>query len=259
MDILKKIIATKQRELLVKKRLENPDRIESGARACLRRPLSLSRALRRSPNGIIAEFKRKSPSKGHIREGADARTVTAGYEQAGAAAVSVLTDSGFFGGSLDDLAAAREVLSIPILRKDFIVDSYQIAEARLSGADAILLIAAALTPARTRSLAAYAKELGLEVLLEIHDERELGHIGDGIDIVGINNRDLTSFETDIRASSRLGALIPPAYVKISESGLASPADLRMLREKGFEGFLIGERLMRENDPADALRQFIVAI
>lgn len=256
MNILEQIIATKRREIAAAQAVKSMVRIEAEASALTRQAVSFRKALLASPTGIIAEFKRKSPSKGFIKQEADTAGITAGYKRAGAAAVSVLTDRDYFAGCLDDLISARRKLSIPILRKDFIIDPYQVCEARIAGADVILLIAAALTPADVRSLAGYARSLGLEVLLEIHNEQELGHLCDEVDVAGINNRDLTSFRTDPARSFELGGRIPERFVKISESGLSDPRTVRQLHSAGFRGFLMGENFMKRPDPAMALQDFI---
>lgn len=256
MNILEQIIATKRREIAAAQAVKSIARIEAEASVLTRQAVSFRRSLLTSPTGIIAEFKRKSPSKGFIKQEADTAGITAGYERAGAAAVSVLTDRDYFAGCLDDLIPARKNLSIPILRKDFIIDPYQVCEARIAGADVILLIAAALTPADVRSLAGYARSLGLEVLLEIHNEQELGHLCDEVDVAGINNRDLTSFRTDPARSFELGGRIPERFVKISESGLSDPRTVRQLRSAGFRGFLMGEHFMKRPDPGAALHDFI---
>jgi indole-3-glycerol phosphate synthase len=186
--------------------------------------------------------------------------VTGGYAAAGAAAISVLTDKDYFAGTLDDLRTARHaVAGVPLLRKDFVVDEYQICEARLAGADAVLLIAAALSRDECVRLAAFAASLGLEVLLELHDASELGHICPGVSVVGINNRDLGSFATEVATSERLAGLLPPDMVRISESGISSPETVLGLREKGFRGFLMGETFMKRADPAAALSDFIKAL
>lgn len=208
--------------------------------------------------GIIAEFKRRSPSKGIINAAADVATVTAAYAQNGASAISVLTDTDFFGGSTTDLQAAR-YNKVPLLRKDFIVDGYQIEEARAMGADVILLIAACLTPAAVAELAAYAKQLGLEVLLELHAEEELEHICADTPIVGINNRNLKTFSVDLERSMQMAAQLPAEVLKIAESGINSPADVELFRNNGFHGFLIGERFMREVDPGAAFAAFVQQI
>jgi indole-3-glycerol phosphate synthase len=206
-------------------------------------------------SGIIAEFKRKSPSKGIINIAATVESVTAAYAFYGASMISVLTDEPSFGGSAEDLKRARFNV-LPILRKDFIVDSYQLIESRAMGADVILLIAACLEPAETRRLAAEAHHLGLEVLLEIHEERELDHFCDDVDVVGINNRDLKTFHVDIDRSIRLAELLPPDKLRIAESGIQNIKILLHMKDAGFNGFLIGEQFMKAPDPAIAFASFI---
>jgi indole-3-glycerol phosphate synthase len=205
--------------------------------------------------GIIAEFKRRSPSKGSINEQADVVEVTTAYTNNGASCLSVLTDEFFFGGSTDDLMKAR-INEIPILRKDFIIDEYQIEEAKAMGADVILLIAACLTPADLKRLAAYAKQLGLEVLLELHSEEELGHICNGTEIIGINNRDLKTFTVDIERSLQMARQIPAGKLKVAESGISSIDNILLFKQNGFQGFLIGENFMKEENPAHAFATFV---
>lgn len=205
--------------------------------------------------GIIAEFKRRSPSKGDIHPMADVSAVVPGYEKYGAAACSILTDTRFFGGAVTDLMIARKLVSLPLLRKDFIVHRRQIAEAALIGADAILLIASILTVDEVRDFADYAHSLGLDVLLEIHHLDELDHYCDGIDMVGVNNRDLRTFKTDAELSAKVIDRLPPNVVKIAESGLTSMAEVDRLRGLGYTGFLIGERFMKHSDPSLALHAF----
>ncbi|MDR0509506.1 MAG: indole-3-glycerol phosphate synthase TrpC [Rikenellaceae bacterium] len=205
---------------------------------------------------IIAEFKRRSPSKGFINENVDPATAIRGYAAAGAAAISVLTDRDYFGGSLNDLVAARAVTAKPLLRKDFVIDPVQICEACIAGADAVLLIAAALAPTQCAELAEFAHSLQLEVLLEIHDETELGHLNPFVDAVGVNNRDLTTFVTDTAVSLRLIELLPAGPARISESGISEPETVRRLHRAGFDGFLMGENFMKRPDPAAALQQFV---
>ena len=223
---------------------------------------SLSQALRQLPPGIIAEFKRKSPSKGVINATADVQQTTGGYVQAGAAALSVLTDVDFFGGSDENLRIARQHNQVPILRKDFTIDPYQITEAKALGADAILLIAAMLSPPWVLSLAQHAHKLGLEVLLEVHNEEELRQtarqdaIAPFVDVVGVNNRNLKTFEVSIDTSVQLAKLIPEEMVKISESGISDPAAIRELQQHGYQGFLVGEHFMRQDDPAGACKALI---
>ena len=206
-------------------------------------------------SGIIAEFKRRSPSKGIINNTALVKKVTTDYKKYGASAISVLTDEIFFGGSMNDLVSAR-VNEIPILRKDFIIDEYQILESKAFGADIILLIAACLKKKEVRTLTTFAKNTGLEVLLEIHNEKELDHIFDQIDVVGINNRDLKSFRVDINHSIELGNKIPSNKIKIAESGIKDVDTIRVLREHGFKGFLMGEKFMKEKDPGLAFKKFV---
>ena len=204
--------------------------------------------------GIIAEFKRKSPSKGIINNRAAVVEVTTAYTDHGASCLSVLTDNEFFGGSSVDLISAR-ANAIPILRKDFIIDEYQLTEAKAMGADAILLIAACLTPDRVKELAFFAKLLGLEVLLEIHTEQELQHMCNEVDMVGVNNRDLKTFSVDINRSIELSKKIPADKIKIAESGIDKPETIKIFKDAGFKGFLMGENFMKAEDPGEAFRQF----
>jgi indole-3-glycerol phosphate synthase len=206
-------------------------------------------------SGIIAEFKRKSPSKGWIQEEAVASTITHGYAQLGAAGISVLTDSDFFGGSLSDLVAAATV-EVPVLRKEFIIDPYQIWEARAYGADVILLIAACLPAEEVESLAALAVSLDMEVLLEIHEESELNHVCADTQLVGINNRNLKTFEVDIENSLRLATYLPGDKIKIAESGIDRVEAVHLFRQAGFQGFLMGEVFMKTPQPQIALASFI---
>lgn len=205
--------------------------------------------------GIIAEFKRKSPSKGVINNNADVLDVTKAYAENGASGLSILTDTHFFGGSADDLGKAR-INEIPILRKDFIVDKYQITEAKAMGADVILLIAACLSPENVQELAFFAKSLSMEVLLEIHNEAELEHICDEVDLVGVNNRDLKTFTVDINRSIALSKQIPANKIKIAESGISKTETINIFKEAGFKGFLMGENFMKEKNPGEAFKQFV---
>ena len=221
-----------------------------------RQCISLVQRLREpSASGIIAEFKRKSPSKGFIHEHADVVNVTNAYTSNGASGLSILTDEQFFGGSTADLTAARN-LDIPILRKDFIIDTYQVDEAKAIGADLILLIAACLQKYQVEELAAYAHTLGLEVLLELHDESELDHVCSTVDLVGINNRNLKDFTVDIDRSLRMAKVLGHDRPLIAESGIDDPSQVRLFREAGFEGFLIGEQFMKSPDPGKALHTFV---
>jgi indole-3-glycerol phosphate synthase len=205
--------------------------------------------------GIIAEFKRKSPSKGVINDTATVKDVTAAYSAHGASGLSVLTDADFFGGTLQDLTAAT-VHETPILRKDFMIDPYQIIEAKAHGAEVILLIAACLTPTQVKHLAAVAKDTGLEVLLEIHTKAELDHVCDNVDMVGINNRNLKTFEVDLAHSIALAKMLPAHLPKIAESGISDVSTIIELKKEGFDGFLIGENFMKTPDPAAAFAAFV---
>lgn len=253
-DILTEIIAHKRVEIAIQETAVPRMHLEKmldDIHPCIR----MSHALRTSSTGIIAEFKRRSPSKGWLHPDADA-ALTAGYEQAGAAALSILTDEKFFGGNLGDIRKARELTRLPILRKDFIISPYQLLQAKLVGADAVLLIAAVLTPAECRELARLAHELKLEVLLEIHDESELEHLNDDIDLLGVNNRHLGTFHTDTIRSFLLAKRLPSHLPWVSESGIAHPETLRQLRKAGYQGFLIGETFMKTPQPHTTLANFI---
>ena len=210
--------------------------------------------LNQNTTGIIAEFKRMSPSKGIINDKAAVEELTAAYHKFGAAGISVLTDTEFFGGSLNDLSLAVKN-DIPVLRKEFIIDEFQIIEAKAYGASVILLIASCLTPASTQLLAAKAKALGLEVLLELHDETELDHICDEIDLIGINNRSLKSFEVNIEHSLELKNKLPKGKLSIAESGIYSIETYQLLKKEGFDGFLMGEYFMKQENPAQAFELF----
>jgi indole-3-glycerol phosphate synthase len=211
--------------------------------------------LNKDRTAIIAEFKRRSPSKGIINERSDVVEVTTAYANHGASGISVLTDHNFFGGSNNDLIAAR-ANDIPILRKDFMIDEYQIIEAKSLGADVILLIAACLTPLQVKTLATTAKRLALEVLLELHDESELGHLCDEIDLVGVNNRNLKTFTVDLEQSVRLAEKIGTGKLKIAESGISNVQNLLYLKSYGFDGFLMGEYFMKQGDPAASFEKFV---
>ncbi len=211
-------------------------------------------------NGIIAEYKRASPSKGIINDRASVTDVVLGYQEAGVSAVSVLTDNPFFKGSLDDLVAARAALTIPLLRKEFIIDEYQIVEAKAHGADIILLIAAVLDATQIKDLSESAKSLGLSVLLEVHNRQELERsMMDSVDAIGVNNRNLNDFSVSLDHSLELVDLIPERFVKVSESGISDPDTIRQLRGVGFEGFLIGENFMKTADPTKAVKEFVKKI
>jgi indole-3-glycerol phosphate synthase len=254
MNILETIIAEKRRE--VAQRMEQTPAASLEKRAFFQKPtLSLKASLLDgSKTGIIAEYKRKSPSKGIINDRNSVAEVTKAYTEFGASGVSVLTDESFFGGTLKDLVAAREN-AIPLLRKDFIVDEYQIVEAKAYGADVILLIAANLSLKEVKSLSASAKNLSLEVLLELHDESELEHICDTVDLVGINNRNLKTFEVNLEHSVRLAEKIEDRFIKVAESGIHSVNNIHYLKQHGFQGFLIGEYFMKQENPMTAFRNF----
>ena len=219
--------------------------------------VSMSQALTASDSGIIAEFKRKSPSKGWIKEDGQADIIPLSYQQNGAAALSILTDEKYFGGSDEFVKTARHAgVQIPVLYKNFIIDEYQLFQARLCGASAVLLIAADLTVQQCSALLKTAHELGMEVLLEMHSEPELEYAELEPDMCGINNRNLGSFVTDVQNSFRLAALLPKDAVKVSESGISNPDTVKALRQAGFRGFLIGENFMKTADPGTALQEFI---
>ncbi|MEO6731159.1 MAG: indole-3-glycerol phosphate synthase TrpC [Ferruginibacter sp.] len=255
MNILDKIIAHKALEVADAKAKVTVDQLMQSP-FFTRPTFSLKQfLLDDTKTGIIAEFKRQSPSKGIINATADVAEVTAAYTLHGASCLSVLTDEYFFGGTAADVEKAR-VNNIPILRKDFMIDEYQVTEARAIGADVILLIAACLTPERVKELAVFAKKLQLEVLLEIHTEEELGHICDETEIVGVNNRDLKTFTVDINRSIELSKKIPAGKIKIAESGISDVETICILRQAGFKGFLIGENFMKQPDPTIAFAGFV---
>lgn len=256
MNILDKIIAAKRTEVEEKKKLVSVDQLKETEQYQSPCNSLVTELMKTGVTGIIAEFKRKSPSKGIINDNAEVGYVTEAYQNNGACGISILTDEPFFGGSNEDLKYARNILNIPILRKEFIIDEYQLIEAKSIGADIILLIAACLTPQRVKELALFAKKLGLEVLLEIHNEEELEHICDEVDIVGVNNRDLKTFTVDVQRSIELSTLIPAGKIKISESGISDPDTILLLKQHGFKGFLIGETFMKEKDPALAFAHFV---
>ena len=258
MTILDKIITNKKKEVADRKE-KSPIRLLEKSEFFSSPVFSLKKYLLNDDIGIIAEYKRKSPSKGIINDKSRAEDVTKGYVSAGASALSILTDTEFFGGTNQDLIAARKINQCPILRKDFVIDEYQIIEAKSIGADVILLIAACLVPAEVKRLTALAKNLGLEVLLELHAEEELGHICDGIELIGINNRDLKTFEVDIERSLRMAKQIPADKIKVAESGISDAEIIKRFKKAGFKGFLIGETFMKEEYPGKALEKFVKKI
>jgi indole-3-glycerol phosphate synthase len=254
LNILEKIVSYKKREI-AKRKGQLPVQLLEKQPGFNRETYSMKKFLIDAErNGIIAEFKKKSPSRGIINYTATVEAVTAAYARYGASMISVLTDGPSFGGSSDDLNRAR-FNPLPILRKDFILDSYQVVESRAMGADVILLIAACLHPAVTRSLAAVAHQLGLEVLLEIHEEKELDHLCDEVDVVGINNRDLKTFTVDTDRSIRLAERLPFDKLRIAESGIRDVETMNRMKYAGFHGFLIGEQFMKAPDPAIAFASF----
>ncbi|WP_333697543.1 indole-3-glycerol phosphate synthase TrpC [Bacteroides congonensis] len=257
-DILSEIIANKRFEVDLQKQAISIEQLQEGiSEAPVIR--SMKQALASSKSGVIAEFKRRSPSKGWIKQDARPEEIVLSYATAGASALSILTDEKFFGGSLKDIRIARPLVEIPILRKDFIIDEYQLYQAKIVGADAVLLIAAALEQERCNELTEKAHSLGLEVLLEIHSPEELSYINKKIDMVGINNRNLGTFFTDVENSFRLAGQLPQDAVLVSESGISDPEIVKRLRTAGFRGFLIGETFMKTEQPGETLQNFLQAI
>jgi indole-3-glycerol phosphate synthase len=256
MTILDKIVANKKKELEVLTALSSVRDMEK-SRLFKREPVSLSEfLLDKNRTGIIAEFKRKSPSKGVINSLSPVVDVTNGYFNEGASGVSVLTDYKFFGGSPSDLMNARKKSSFPILRKDFILDEYQVIESKAIGADAILLIATILEKKEVLNLSRLARSLGLEILLEVHEQNELDKVNQYINIIGINNRNLKTFEVNTDVSEKIAHRIPPGFLRISESGIASPETIKKLKTAGYHGFLIGEKFMSTSDPVQAFAEFV---
>lgn len=259
MTILNDIIAYKRKEV-EEKESTHPIKLLEKSLYFPSPCVSLKRYIqRKDKSGIIAEFKRKSPSKGIINAYAEVEKTTIGYMQAGASALSILTDSYFFGGKNEDLSIARKFNYCPVLRKDFTVSEYQIIEAKSIGADAILLIAAVLTQNEIKTLTQLAHNLGLEVLLEVHTEEELDKYIPEIKLVGINNRNLNTFIVDFENSIRLANLLPVDTVKIAESGISNPNNISILKQHGFEGFLIGETFMKSAEPEVVAKRFIEQI
>ena len=258
MNILETIVAQKRKEVEESKKTRSIADLEKGP-FFKSETLSLKKyLLDENKTGIIAEFKRRSPSKGIINDQATVEEVTTAYARYGASGISVLTDTHFFGGSLNDLLAAT-VNEVPLLRKDFMIDEYQLVEAKAFGAEVILLIAACLLPREVKSLARVAKGLGMEVLLELHDGSELGHMCDEVDLVGVNNRNLKTFTVDLEHSVRLADRIGSEFVKVAESGISEVNTIRYLKAHGFNGFLIGENFMRQANPGEAFRNFVAEL
>ena len=256
MNTLEKIIQHKRKEVVERKSLYPVALLEKSV-YFNSQTVSLSRYLKREDkNGIIAEIKRHSPSKGYLNKYINVERTSIGYMQAGASALSVLTDNEFFKGNSEDLTIARKFNFCPILRKDFIIDEYQIIESKSIGADAILLIAAVLTKVEIKKFSDIARALNMEVLLEVHAEEELEKLHDGVDVVGVNNRNLKTLQIDIGASFLLANLIPSKYLKISESGIENPETIQKLRGVGYNGFLIGSHFMKHPRPELACKEFI---
>ena len=256
MNILDKIVRDKRKEVNLKKELI-PIKAYEQLPYFEMKTTSLSKKLSASNTGIISEFKRKSPSKSIINNSALVEDVALGYQNAGVCGMSILTDEIYFGGTMDDLIIARENCNLPLLRKEFIIDEYQIIEAKAIGADVILLIAACLTKQELKNYGQLANDLGLEVLYEIHTQEDLDKISD-LDnkIIGINNRNLKTFEVDLEHSIKLANQIPDNAIKVSESGISDPRIITGLKEYGFQGFLIGENFMKTENPGEACQEFI---
>ncbi|WP_209406194.1 indole-3-glycerol phosphate synthase TrpC [Pseudozobellia sp. WGM2] len=256
MNILDKIVIDKRKEVDLKKSLIPVSQLENSV--LFGRPnVSLTNALRNTTTGIIAEHKRRSPSKSEINQGLNVQDVAKGYEDAGVCGMSVLTDGKYFGGSLDDLLLARATVEMPLLRKEFIIDEYQILEAKAYGADVILLIAAILSKKEIKSFSELAKSLDLDVLLEVHNEEELHKsIMPSLDMLGVNNRNLKTFEVSLNTSKSLAEMIPDEFVKVSESGISSSEAIKELKPYGYQGFLIGENFMKTDNPGEHAKSFI---
>jgi len=259
MTILDKIVKDKLKEVSLRKSVVPIKQLEQSF-LFERRTFSLSNKLRNNPTGIIAEHKRRSPSKSVINQDLNVQDVAQGYEEAGVSGMSVLTDGKYFGGSLDDLIIARASCSLPLLRKEFIVDEYQILEAKAHGADVILLIAAILTRAEIKQFSELAKSLDIDVLLEVHNKKELHKsIMPSLDLLGVNNRNLKTFEVSLDTSKNLSEFIPDDFVKVSESGISTVQAIKELRAYGYQGFLIGENFMKTDNPGASTTQFIKSL
>lgn len=259
MSILNKIIADKKREVLLKKTVVPYSKLEQ-SELFGSRTVSLSKRIHASNSGIIAEHKRRSPSLAKINFNHTVEDVVTAYENSGVCGISILTDGKYFGGSLDDLLLARASVNVPLLRKEFIIDEYQILEAKSYGADAILLISAALTPNEIKQFAEFAQSLALEVMLEVHNREELEtSLCSNINLVGVNNRNLKTFEINLETSYQLAAQIPKDFIKISESGIYNIESIKTLQQHGYQGFLIGENFMKSTDIAKTTKEFIQQI
>jgi indole-3-glycerol phosphate synthase len=255
-SILERIVADKHLEVTLRKQLIPVKQLEQSVLFERKSP-SLSKRLKQSASGLITEHKRRSPSKDCINQNLNIQDVAKGYENAGACGMSVLTDMKYFGGSLEDLLTARASCELPLLRKEFIIDPYQITEAKAYGADVILLIATVLSRKEVEHYSILAQELGMEVLLEVNNQEELyKSIMPSLNMVGVNNRNLKTFEVNLEISKTLSALIPDEFVKISESGIRSVSDIKSLQPYGYKGFLIGENFMKTENPGAAAADFI---
>ena len=255
--ILDEIVINRRLEVNLQKEVVSLSQINSATDFTTLRNSLVANLTASGSSGIIAEFKRRSPSKGIINDRVDPEIVTKGYSDAGVSGLSVLTDGRYFGGTIEDFKAAREANpATPLLRKDFMVDEYQLYESRMLNADVILLIAAVLDKGEISRFTAIAHELGMEVLLELHDESEIGKIDPDVDMIGINNRNLKDFKVDMDRSVKLLNQLPPQAIKISESGLSDPSTVDFLRNQGFQGFLMGENFMKTANPALACEDFI---
>lgn len=256
MDILDKIVKSKKVEVALKKEVVPIKTLEASG-LFERKTISMAQALNKSTSGIIAEHKRRSPSKSVINQSLSVSEVVKAYEEAGVSGISILTDGQYFGGSLDDLVLARASVNTPLLRKEFIIDEYQLIEAKSFGADTVLLIAAILDKKELEQLSKMAKSLEMDVLLEVHNQEELEKsILPEIDMIGVNNRNLKTFQVDLKTSYELAKHIPEEYIKVSESGISSIDAINGLKAAGFKGFLIGENFMRTKNPGENANQFI---
>lgn len=256
MNILDKIVVDKRKEVALKKDLIPTKQLEASV-LFERETVSLAKALRASTTGIIAEHKRRSPSKAVINQKVSVQDVALGYKEAGVCGMSVLTDGKYFGGSLDDLLLARAAVDLPLLRKEFIIDAYQIIEAKAYGADVILLIAAILSREEIKALSELAKSLQLDVLLEVHNQEELQKaIMPSLDMLGVNNRNLKTFDVSLDTSKGLSTQIPEDFVKVSESGISTIDAIKELQPYGYKGFLIGENFMKTENPGTSAIHFI---
>ncbi|TGV01246.1 indole-3-glycerol phosphate synthase TrpC [Flavivirga rizhaonensis] len=259
MTILDKIVKDKHEEVALRKGLIPVSQLEQSV-LFERETISLANNLRHSNSGIIAEHKRRSPSKSVINQSLNVQDVAKGYEDAGVCGMSVLTDGKYFGGSLDDLLLARASCNLPLLRKEFIINEYQLLEAKAYGADVILLIAAILTREEIKQFSEFAKSLNLDVLLEVHNEEELHKsVMPSLDMLGVNNRNLKTFDVSLKTSKTLSELIPNDFVKVSESGISNIEAIKELKPYGYQGFLIGENFMKTDNAGKSAKQFIKSL